>query len=82
MVLFGELPALRHGGDVGAVAGDDCFEDVACFGDVVGFGDGQDEVLLFSAGHRHVQPAPVVAGVARVMLPVWVSDWLPGSVAA
>ena len=42
---------------VGAIAGDDGFEDVACFGDVVGFGDDEDEVLLLSAGHRDVQSA-------------------------
>ena len=55
--MFGELPALSHGRNVGTIIGDDRFEDVECFCDVVGFGDGQDEVLLFSAGHRHVQAA-------------------------
>ena len=56
-MLLSELPALGDGWDVGAVAGDDGFEDVARFGDVVGFGNGEDEVLLFSAGHRDVQAA-------------------------
>ena len=50
MVLFGELSALGDCRGVGAVAGDDCFEDVACFGDVVGFGDDQDLGCLVGRG--------------------------------
>ena len=57
VVLFGELPTLGDGGDVGAVASDDRFENIACFDYVVGFGDGQDEVVLFAAGDRDVESA-------------------------
>ncbi len=54
-VLFGELAALGGGGDVGAVAGEDRFEDVAGFIEVVAVGDDQDEVLLLPARHGDVE---------------------------
>ena len=56
-VLLGELSALGDGGDVGAVGVHDGFEDVAGFGEVVGFGDDADVVVLLPAGHCHVQAA-------------------------
>ena len=56
-VLLGELPALHDGGDVGAIGGDDRFEDVAGFGEVVGVGDDVDAVVVATAGHRDVQAA-------------------------
>ena len=57
MVLFGEALALGDGGDVGAVDGEDPFEDVAGIGDVVAVGDDVDPVLLTSAGDGDVQAA-------------------------
>ena len=56
-VLLGELVALADGGDVGAVPGEDRFEDVAGFGWVVGFGDDEGEVPFVASCHRHVEPS-------------------------
>ena len=54
-VGVGQLAALCGGGDVGAVAGQDAFEDVACLVEVAAVGDDQDQVLLFAAGDGDVQ---------------------------
>ncbi len=53
----GEFLAGVGGGVVGAVGGEDAFEDVDGVGDVVGVGDDADEVLAASAGDGDVQPA-------------------------
>ena len=55
--LLGEAAALGDGGDVGTVDGDDAFEDVAGFGDVVAVGDHADHVLLAAAGDGDVEAA-------------------------
>ena len=55
--LRGEGTALGDGGDVGAIGGDDPFENVAGFAHVVGVGDDVDAVVVAAAGHRHVQAA-------------------------
>ena len=55
--LVGEAAALGDGGDVGTVDGDDAFEDVAGFGDVVAVGDHADHVLLAAASDRDVEAA-------------------------
>ncbi len=49
----GEVAADSGGGPVGAVAGEDLFEDV---GDVVAVGDHQHQVLDLPTGDRDVQP--------------------------
>ena len=77
-----EGAALDGGGDVGAVGEQDGFEHGPCFGEVVGVGDDQGEVLALTAGHCHVQAARVVALVARVRLRSEVSPCAPGSVVA
>ena len=53
----GELTALCGGGEVDAVVGEDAFEDVACFGDVVGVGDDEDGVVALAACERDVEAA-------------------------
>jgi hypothetical protein len=55
--LSSELAALGDGRDVGAVDGEDAFEDVAGFGNIGAVGDHADPVLRASAGRRHVEPA-------------------------
>ncbi len=57
LVLFGELAALGDGGDVGAVHGEDAFEDVPGLGHVGAVGDDMDRVLLAAAGDGDVQAA-------------------------
>ena len=51
----GEVAANTGGGSVGAVAGQDLFEDVDGVGDVVAVGDHQHQVLDLTAGDRDVQ---------------------------
>ena len=58
----GELAALGDGGEVGAVGGEDGFEDVACLVEVVGVGDDADGVVLLAAGDADVQAAPCGGG--------------------
>ena len=52
---LGEGPALRRGGDVGAIGSEDGFEDVAGFGDVVAVGDHTDDVAFAAACGGDVQ---------------------------
>ena len=54
---LGEGAALGDGGDVGAVGGEDGFEDVAGFGEVVAVGDDADHVVVAAAGGGDVQAA-------------------------
>ena len=49
-VRGGELSSLCGGGEVDAVVGEDAFEDVAGFGDVVGLGDDEDGVVVVGRG--------------------------------
>jgi hypothetical protein len=53
--LAREVAALSDGGDVGPVAVQDGFEDVACLGGVGGFGDDVEAVVVASSGGGHVQ---------------------------
>ena len=53
----GEFASGAGGGMVGAVGGEDVFEDVDGVGDVVGVGDDTDQVLVLAAGDGDVQPA-------------------------
>jgi hypothetical protein len=55
---LGEGAALRGGGNVGPVGGDDRFEDVAGLGDVVTGGDDAQDVVVVAAGGGDVQAAP------------------------
>ena len=45
-LLLGEGPALGHGGDVGAVDGDDGVEDVGRLGEIISLGDHADFVAV------------------------------------
>ena len=54
--LVASFVAGAGGGVVGAVGGEDAFEDVDGVGDVVGVGDDADEVLVVSAGDGDVEP--------------------------
>ncbi len=53
----GEFASGAGGGVVGAVGGEDLFEDVDGVGDVVGVGDDADQVLVAAAGDGDVEPA-------------------------
>ena len=53
----GEFASGAGGGVVGAVGGEDVFEDVDGVGDVVGVGGDADEVLVLAAGDGDVEPA-------------------------
>jgi hypothetical protein len=52
-----ECAELGEGGGVGAVEGEDAFEDVAGFGDLVALGDHTDQVLVAAAGGGDVEAA-------------------------
>ena len=78
----GEFASGAGGGVVGAVGGEDVFEDVDGVGDVVGVGGDADQVVVLAAGDGYVEPTAGRRWVARVIEAVAVSDWLPGSVAA
>ena len=54
---LGEGAALGGGGDVGPVDGEDGFEDVAGFGDVVALGDDTQGVGVAAAGGGDVEAA-------------------------
>ena len=56
-LLLSECAALRDGGSVGSVDGDDGVEDVACFGEIVAVGDDTELVALASAGGCDVHAA-------------------------
>lgn len=53
-----EGAALDHGGYVGTVGDENAFEHAARFGQVMGLGDDEREVLTFTSGHGHVQATP------------------------
>src|SRR4029077_8893871 len=83
-LVFRELATGSDGRGVGAVDGEDLFEGVECVGEVAGFGDDVEVVLVSATRHCDVQPAtgrrgagPGEADIDGVGLPAMLGGCVP-----